>query len=192
MIDLEQIVLQDTDEEEEKPKKKTRKKREREVLLAASPKAAQYYFVARMAAEDVLEEFLKDLLPLLSQKEDDIERELKRLQLEELKDRIHLKREMRKELIPMFKGVLSQITLQQQLQSALSDCVRRKKLALARNLRKSGLSPVEIQLELLDKEPEIVEQCESEIQQLLQAYQGENVDLNELPTPDEEGEDEEE
>ena len=193
MIDLEQIVLQDTNEEEEKPKKRKARKKEKEALLAASPKALQYYMVAKLAAEDALEELLKELLPVLANKEDDIERELKRLQLEELKDRIRLKREMRKELIPMFKGLVSQITLQQQLQAALGDCIKRKKLSLIKSLKKSGLKPYDIQLELMEREAEIVEQCEEELKGLLQAYQGgTEINVEELPAPDEEGESDEE
>lgn len=61
--------------------------------------------------------------------------------------------------------------LKAEIPSALGDCIKRKKLALIKSLKKKGLKPYEIQLELMEKEPEMMEQCE-ELKGILQAYQG--------------------
>ncbi len=75
--------------------------------------------------------------------------------------------------------------LQQQLQNALAECIRRKKAALLKQLRKKGLRPWEIQIELMEREADIMEECEEETKGVLGAYQG-DVSPEELPVPDEE------
>ena len=180
--------------------KKTTKNKKKEVdpitgMILASQRGAWIYFLAREAAREAAYEALRGFLEIMSKEkhDDDIDKEIKKLQLEELKDRIRLKRQLREELIPIIKQQVAQLTLQQQLQNALNECVKRKKAKLIKELKREGFQPWEIQMKLLELEADVYEECEDEIKGVLSAYQG-DVEVSELPTPEdyEEGESDEE